>query len=217
MGMSIAILVVIFFMAMVGKGKGIVNYKFTIEKIILTFLFLPLLANFAKGHLIGFVPEMAASIVSVVLSLVIVFLIIGFVLGKLAKIPEYEATGGDKFMGFVAGIIKGYTLIALLIMLYGISFADIKAPGMVTQLMKSNFINSKIENAIEYYRTSVYSAYSAAKSTDVAELSASSDVYSDVTVVAYIPWAGNPTTFPSESEPQLAPEPKKEKEKATKE
>ncbi|MCK4980911.1 MAG: CvpA family protein [Candidatus Delongbacteria bacterium] len=232
MGMSIGILVIIIFMAMVGKGKGVVNYKFTIEKIVLTFLFLPLLANFAKGHLIALIPEMIASIVAVVLSLIIVFLIIGFILGKLAKIPEYEATSGDKFMGFVAGAIKGYVLMALLIMIYGIAFADIVAPGMVTQQMKYNFVNNKIENSIEYYRTTVYSLYRSAKSSDVTSLTSKSDDYykgktdvdikggakeknslkgriiTDTSVAGYIPWVRGSTVLPIESEP--------EKEKVTK-
>ncbi len=212
MGMSIGILVVIFFMGMVGKGKGIVNYKFTIEKIILTFLFMPLLANFIKGRLIAFIPEIGASIAGVVLGLVIVFLIIGFILGKLAKIPEYEATSGDKFMGFVAGIIKGYTFIALLITLYGIAFVDLKAPGMITQQMKHNFINSKIENSIEYYRTSIFSVYRSAKSSDVSDLS-TSEAYSDIEVVNYTPWAGNPTVFPSEPSPDESEEKAEEKTK----
>ena len=234
MGMSIAILVVIFFMAMVGKGKGVVNYKFTLEKIVLTLLFLPLLANFAKGHLIAFIPEIIASIVAVILGLIIVFLIIGFILGRIAKVPEYEATSGDKFMGFVAGIIKGYTVMALLIMIYGIAFVDAVIPGMVTQQMKYNFINNKIENSIEYYRTSVYSLYRSAKSTDVTELTSASDDYykgdveiditggpvkdnnlkgktiTNTSVARYVPWVRNSTVLPAEPEPEKEEEVTKE-------
>ncbi|MDA3885848.1 MAG: CvpA family protein [Candidatus Delongbacteria bacterium] len=205
--MSIAILVVMFFLGMVGKGKGVVNYKFTIEKIVLTLLLTPLLANFVKGKLVAFIPEMAASISGVVLGLVIVFIIIGLILGKVAKIPEYEDTGADHSLGFVAGVLKGFILMAFLIFMYGISFADIKLPGMITQQMKNNFVNSRIENSIEYYRTSIYAAYRSAKSTDVGELSSSSDQYSDTSVVSYVPWAGNYISPPEETKP----EPEKEK------
>ena len=206
--MSIAILVVMFFLGMVGKGRGVVNYKFTIEKIVLTLLFTPLLANFAKAKLVAFIPEMAAGIAGVILGLVIVFIIIGLILGKIAKIPEYEDTGADHLWGFIAGALKGFVLMAFLIFMYGISFTDAKAPGMVTQQIKSNFINSRIENSIEYYRTSIFSAYRAAKSSDVSELSGTEE-YVDISVAAYIPWAGNYISAPEET----MPEPEKVKKK----
>ncbi|NOR45531.1 MAG: hypothetical protein GQ534_08085 [Candidatus Delongbacteria bacterium] len=206
--MSIAILVVMFFLGMVGKGRGVVNYKFTIEKIVLTLLFTPFLAIFAKAKLIAFIPEMAAGIAGAILGLVIVFIIVGLILGKIAKIPEYEDTGADHSLGFVAGVLKGFILMAFLIFMYGISFADIKLPGMVTQQMKNNFINSRIENSIEYYRTSIFSAYRSAKSADVGELSTSSSEYTDVSIVAYVPWAGNYTVVLTAD-----PEPEKKEEK----
>jgi uncharacterized membrane protein required for colicin V production len=201
--MSIAILIVMFFLGMVGKSKGVVNYKFMIEKIVLTLLLSPILANFAKGHLIALIPEMAAAIAGIILGLVIVFIILGLILGKIAKITEYVDTGAVHTWGFIAGVLKGFVFMAFLIFMYGISFADIKLPRMVTQQMKSNFINSRIENSIEYYRTSIYSAYKSAKSADVGELSDSSQ-YTDVSITSYIPWAGNYVSPPEEtkSEPE---------------
>ena len=207
--MSIVILVVMFFLGMVGKGRGVVNYKFTIEKIVLTLLFTPLLANFTKAKLIAFIPEMAAGIAGVILGLVIVFIIVGLILNKIAKIPEYEDTGSDHSLGFVAGALKGFILMAFLIFMYGISFADIKLPGIATQLMKNNFINGRIENSIEYYRTSIFAAYRSAKSADVGELSTNSSEYTDVSIVTYVPWAGNYTMPASDSEPEKEEKKKK--------
>ena len=213
--MSIVIIVIMFFLAMVGKGKGVVNYKFTIEKIVFTLLLLPFLARFAKGHLIEFVPEMAAGIIAAVLGLIIVFVIVGFIFGKVAKIPEYEDTGPDHFWGFIAGLIKGYTFMAFLIMIYALAFTDTIAPEMITQQMKYNFINNQIENSIEYYRTSIFDVYRSAKSSNVTNLTSKSDAYYkgntkvdmkggaaqenvlkgrvlvDTSVAGYVPWVRN--------------------------
>lgn len=201
--MSIVIIVVMFFLAMVGKGKGVVNYKFTIEKIVLTLVITPPLANFVKGHLVAFVPEMVAAISAYVIGLVIVFIIVGFLLIRISKVPEYEDTSGDRAMGFVAGLIKGYTLMALLIFIYANAFVDTVAPTMITQQMKGNFINSQIKNSIEYYRSSIYSVYKRAKSSDVGNLSNSSGQYSDTSISGYNSWIGDTIVSP---EPEVKEE-----------
>lgn len=222
--MSIVILVVMFFLAMVGKGKGVVNYKFPLEKVIFTLLFLPVFANFAKGHLVSFVPEMAAAIIAAVLGLIIVFIIVGYLLNLITKVPKYEDTGSDRFMGFIAGLIKGYVLFAMIILIYAGAFADIAAPSMITHQIKYNFINNKIENAVEYYRQTIYSVYRSAKSQDVTNLTSKSDDYYkgrtkidikgkgaeennlkgkvlvDTSVAGYVPWVRSSIEFTNDKD-----------------
>lgn len=175
--MTFVILIVMFFLAINGKNRGVVNYKFTLETVVLTLVIMPNLAVFIKEKLIAFLPEMLAAILGVVLGLIIVFLTLIFILGKIAKIPEYEYTSSDKTLGFFTGALKGFTACCALIAIYGITFVDLKLPSVVTKNMKENFANNRIQNSIEYYRYTVYKIYRKAKSSDVSSLTQSSREY----------------------------------------
>jgi len=172
--MPFVILIVMFMMGISGKTRGVVNYKFPIERIVFTLAIMPHVAVFIKSKLVAFMPEMVAAILGVLTGLVIVFLIITLIYGRIAKIPEYEYTGADKTLGFIGGMIRGFAIMCVIIMLYGVAFSDLFMPKMVTMNIKENFANNRIENSIEYYRYTVYKIYAKAKSTNIADLTQSS-------------------------------------------
>lgn len=192
--MTVVILVFMFFMAINSRNRGVVNYKFTIEITVLTILGMPPIATLLKEKLSEFIPEMLASIIGVVFGLLIVFLILTFILGKIAKIPEYEYTSADKMLGFFTGLLKGFCIMAFLIFFYGVTFIDIVAPEALNMNFKQNFVNSKIENSIEYYRTSIYKIYIRMKGAGVENLYEKGDKVLDYS--GYVSWAGD-TVIPN--------------------
>jgi uncharacterized membrane protein required for colicin V production len=192
--MTVVILVFMFFMAINSRNRGVVNYKFTIEITVLTILGMPPIATLLKEKLSDFVPEMLASIIGVVLGLMIVFLVLTYILGKIAKIPEYEYTSTDKMLGFFTGLIKGFCIMAFLIFLYGITFIDIIAPEILNMNFKQNFVNSKIENSIEYYRSSIYKVYIRMKGAGVESLYQKGEKVLDFS--GYVSWTGD-TVIPN--------------------
>lgn len=182
--MPFVILIVMFLLGINGKTRGVVNYKFPIERIVFTLAIMPYAAVFIKSKLTAFMPEMVAAILGVLVGLVVVFAIISFIYGRIAKIPEYESTGADKAFGFIGGVIRGFAVMCAIIMLYAVIFADILLPKMVTMNMKENFANNRIENSIEYYRYTVYKVYAKAKSSNVADLtSTTKNFYSGKTEI----------------------------------
>ncbi|MBU4485890.1 MAG: CvpA family protein [Candidatus Delongbacteria bacterium] len=189
--MPFVILILMFFVAINGKNRGIVNYKFSIEKIVLTLVIMPSSAIFIKEKLIAFMPDLLAAIIGVISSLLIIFLILTFVLSKITKIPEYEYTSADKMLGFFAGLLKGFCIMAFFIMFYGVSFLDRVEfiPDAVDNNFRDNFINARIENSIEYYRKSVYSVYAKTTSAGVEDLYKKKGASSVVDLSGYTKWA----------------------------
>lgn len=167
--MPFLILIVMFMLGINGKTRGVVNYKFMIERIIFSLAIMPHAANYIKLQLISFVPAWLAAALGVVFGLIIVFGIITFIYGRIAKIPEYEYTGADKTIGFITGAIRGFAVMCGVIALYALIFADLILPKMITMNMKENFANNMTEQSIEYYRYTVYKIYAKAKSIDVAD------------------------------------------------
>jgi len=212
--MPFVILIVMFMLGISGKSRGVVNYKFALERIVFTLAIMPGISEFIKSKLTGIVPDMLASIIGVIFGLIIVFGIITFIYGKIAHIPEYEYTSSDRTLGFITGAIRGFAVICLLIMFYGISFLDTVLPGAVTMNMKENFANNRIENAVEYYRSSVYKVYKKASSSGVTDLyqGKSELLKEDNTYIAgYIKWSSRDYTAAPEipAEAEKAPEAEK--------
>ncbi len=212
--MPFIILILMFMMGINGKSRGVVNYKFALERIVFTLAIMPGIAEFIKSKLIDVAPELLASIIGVVFSLVIVFGIITFIYGKIANIPEYEYTSSDRTLGFITGAIRGYAIACLLVMLYGISFLDTVLPGAVTMNMKENFANSRIENAVEYYRFPIYRIYKKSSSSGVSDLyqGKSKLLKEDTSYIAgYIKWSSRDYSAAPEipAETEKAPEAEK--------
>ncbi len=187
--MAFVILILMFFMGINGKSRGVVNYKFSLEIVILTIAIMPPVALIVKGQLDQFVPGLLASIIGVFAGAMIIFLILSFILGKIAKIPEYEYTGADKTLGFFAGLLKGYCIMTFLIMFYGVTFIDVAAPDVLTDNFKQNFINRTVENSIEYYRTSIYRLYIRTKGAGVEDLYSRGEQVRDYS--GYVSWTGD--------------------------
>ncbi|MFO7811051.1 MAG: hypothetical protein R6V47_06750, partial [Candidatus Delongbacteria bacterium] len=74
--MSFIILIVMFLMGINGKSRGVVNYKFSLEKTVLTLIFMPIPAVFIKNKLIEVLPETLSAVIGVILSLTVIFLIL---------------------------------------------------------------------------------------------------------------------------------------------
>ncbi len=168
--MPFMILIVMFMLGINGKSRGVVNYKFALERIVFTLAIMPKPAELIKGFLADLVPETLAAIIGVVFGLIIVFMIATIVYGKIAKIPEYEYTSSDLVLGFITGAVRGFVIIMAVIMLYALSFADIVLPKAVTMNVKENIANSAMENSIEYYRYSIFKVYKKASSSGVSDL-----------------------------------------------
>jgi uncharacterized membrane protein required for colicin V production len=187
--MPFVILIAMFFLGTNGRNRGVVNYKFTMETIVLTIIIMPKLAVFGKDKLMPFMPEMLAAIITLIFSLIIVFLTVNFLLTKIAKIPEYEYTPTDRMLGFFVGAFKGFCLMSLVIMLYGITFADIVLPETVNRNFKNNFSNSLSKNSTEYYRESIYGVYARTKGAGVEDLYGGKSVERKATDLSgYKPW-----------------------------
>ena len=187
--MTIVILVFMFFMAINSRNRGVVNYKFTIEIIVLTILGMPPIAVILKEKLSEFVPVLLASIIGIIFGFLLVFLLLTFILGKIARIPEYEYTSSDKMLGFFVGLIKGFCIMAFLIFFYGLTFIDIIAPEVLNMNFKQNFVNARIQNSIEYYRTSVYKMYIRMKDAGVESLYEKGDKVLNFS--GYVSWTGD--------------------------
>lgn len=201
--MSIVAFIAMIFFGFNGKNRGVVNYKFTIEKFVLTLGLMPNLAEFGRNKLVQFMPETLAAVLGVILALFIVFSMLTFVLGKITKIPEYEYTGADKMLGFFVGMLKGFCVIAFLIMFYGISFLDSVSPEFLTKNMKENFVNSRMNESIDYYRTTVYSLYVKSSGASVEDLYASkAELLKETKVTNYIPWTEGYVYVPPKPEPE---------------
>lgn len=207
--MPFIILIVMFFLGTNGRNRGVVNYKFTVERIVLTLAIMPSLAMFIKEKLIAYMPELLAAIIGVVFGLLLVFLILTTALGKITKIPEYEYTASDKTLGFFVGTLKGFCILTFFIMLYGISFIDIVAPEVLNINFKNNFINSRVENSIEYYRKSIYSVYKKTSSAGVEDLYAKKGQSNVIDLSGYVKWAQSPFTSRQESDTPVKTEEKK--------
>jgi len=212
--MPFVILIVMFMMGISGKSRGVVNYKFALERIVFTLAIMPGIAEFIKSKLTGMVPDVLASIIGVFFGLIIVFTIITFIYGKIAHIPEYEYTSSDRTLGFITGAIRGFVIVCVLIMFYGVSFLDTVLPGAVTMNMKENFANNRIENAVEYYRFSVYKVYKKASSSGVTDLyqGKSELLKEDNTYIAgYVKWSSRDYSAAPEApaDTENAPEPDK--------
>ncbi|HXK49008.1 MAG TPA: CvpA family protein [Clostridiales bacterium] len=227
--MPFVILIVMFLLGINGRTRGVVNYKFPIERIVFSMAVMPYAAVFIKSKMVAFMPEMVAAILGVLIGLVVVFAVFTFLFGRIAKIPEYESTGADKTLGFIVGAVKGFAVMCAIIMLYAIMFADLILPKLVTMNMKENFANNRIENSIEYYRYTVYKVFAKAKSLDVADAtSTTKNFYSgktkidlkkgaqenfsgktivDTTVPGYVRWSTRDYT----PEPEKPAEPEQEK------
>jgi len=208
--MSLVTLVLMVFFGFNGKNRGVINYKFTLEKSVLTLGFMPNLAIFAKNKLIAFMPETLASVLAVILGLLIVFSLLTYILGKITKIPEYEYTGADRTLGFFVGMLKGFCFMAFLIMLYGISYLDAVSPEGVTKQMKSNFVNGRMNESIDYYRTTVYSIYFKTSGASVEDLYVSKDaLLAETKVLDYKPWTEGYVYVPPKPEVKEPEEDKK--------
>jgi len=208
--MSLVTLVLMVFFGFNGKNRGVVNYKFTLEKSVLTLGLMPNLAIFAKNKLIAFMPETLASVLGVILGLLIVFSLLTYILGKITKIPEYEYTGADRTLGFFVGMLKGFCFMAFLIMLYGISYLDAVSPEGVTKQMKSNFVNGRINESIDYYRSTVYSIYFKTSGASVEDLYASKDaMLAETKVLDYKSWTEGYVYVPPKPEVKEPEEDKK--------
>lgn len=227
--MPFVILIVMFMLGINGRTRGVVNYKFPIERIVFSLAVMPYAAVFIKSKMVAFMPEMVAAVLGVLIGLVIVFFIFTFIFGRIAKIPEYESTSTDKVLGFIGGAIKGFAVMCAIILLYAVIFADLVLPKMVTMNMKENFANNMIEDSIEYYRYTAFKVYAKAKSANVANLTQSSKAFYagetkndisigntnnsevkrivDTTVPGYVRWSTRDYT----SEPEKPAEPEKEK------
>lgn len=187
--MPFVILIAMFFLGINGKNRGVVNYKFAIETIVITLVFLPKIAVFGKDRLSAFVPGTLALIISVIFGILFVFLLTNFILTKIAKIPEYEYTPADRMLGFIAGAFKGFLLMVLFVIIYGVSFADTVAPDGLTKNFKKNFANTISAGSIEYYRSSIYSVYAGTKGAGVEDLYGGKSVERKaVDMSGYVPW-----------------------------
>jgi uncharacterized membrane protein required for colicin V production len=165
---------------------------------------MPGIAVFIKSKLAGLIPETLAAIIGVVFGIIIVFAILTIVYGKIAKMPEYEYTSGDRTLGFITGAIRGIAIICAIIMIYGLSFSDTVLPKTLTMNMKENFANNRIENSIEYYRYSIYKVYKKASSSDVSDLyQGKKDFLAEDTsyLAGYVSWADRDYT-PSTPKPE---------------
>jgi uncharacterized membrane protein required for colicin V production len=208
--MSIITLIIMVFFGFNGKNRGVVNYKFSVEKLALTLGFMPKLGTFIKERLIQFIPETFASILGVLLGFMIVFFILTYILGKITKIPEYEYTGADRTLGFFVGMLKGFCVVALLVILYGVSFLDSVSPEGLTKQMKNNFVNGTMSRSIDYYRTSVYTLYIKSSNASVEDLYVSKDaLLAEEKVVGYIPWTEGYVYVPPAPEPEEKEDEKK--------
>jgi len=207
--MSIVTLITMLFLGFNGKNRGVINYKFAIEKFVLTLGLMPNLATFAKDKLVAFMPETLAAVLAVILGIVIVFSLLTLILGKITKIPEYEYTGTDRMLGFFLGMLKGFCVIAFMIMFYGIFFIDTVIPEGVTKHVKENFVNSRMDESIDYYRTTVYSIYVKASGARVEDLYVSKEeLLKETEVKNYVPWTDGYVYVP----PKPAPEKEKKED-----
>jgi uncharacterized membrane protein required for colicin V production len=187
--MPFVILIAMFFLGINGKNRGVVNYKFPIETLVLTLVFMPKIAVLGKDKLSAFIPELFASIIGIVFGILIVFFLANFILTKIAKIPEYEYTQADRMLGFIAGAFKGFCIMILLIMIYGVTFADTVAPDGLTRNFKQNFANTISAGSTEYYRSSIYSVYAKTKGAGVEDLyGGKSEVRKAADLSGYVPW-----------------------------
>jgi uncharacterized membrane protein required for colicin V production len=189
--MSLITLVLMIFFGWNGKVRGVVNYKFGVEKLLLTLGFMPGLATLLKGLLLKYMAglEGLAAFISVLIATLVVFMILTYILGKITKIPEYEYTPADRTLGFFVGMFKGFCIAALLIMLYGITFVDKAAPEGMTNMMKNNFVNMTVNEPIDFYRSTVYSLYLKTSKASVEDLYASKDkLLEETKVTGYVPW-----------------------------
>ena len=189
--MSLITLILMIFFGWNGKVRGVVNYKFGIEKTLLTLGFMPGLAALLKGLLLKYMSGMEglAAFISVFVATLFVFLLLTYILGKITKIPEYEYTPADRGLGFFVGMFKGFCIAGLLIMLYGVTFIDSVAPQGLTNMMKKNFVNITVNEPIDFYRSTVYSLYKKTSKASVEDLYASKEkLLEETKVVGYVPW-----------------------------
>jgi len=209
--MSIITLILMLFLGFNGKNRGVVNYKFPIEKLALTLGFMPNLGMFIKGKLMPFMPETLATVLGVILGLGIVFFFLTYILGKITKIPEYEYTGADRTLGFFVGMLKGFCVVVLVVMLYGVAHLDTVSPEGLTKQVKNNFVNGRVNESIDYYRSSVYSVYVKMSGASVEDLYVSKDaLLAEEKVVGYVPWTEGYVYVPPTPEPE---EPEDDKKK----
>jgi len=201
--MSIITLILMVFFGFNGKNRGVVNYKFPIEKLALTLGFMPNLGMFIKGKLIPFMPETLATVLGVIAGLGIVFFFLTYILGKITKIPEYEYTGADRTLGFFVGLLKGFCVVALLVMFYGIVHLDTVSPEGLTKQVKNNFVNGRVNESIDYYRSSVYTVYVKMSGASVEDLYVSkAALLAEEKVVGYVPWTEGYVYVAPEPEPE---------------
>jgi len=109
-------------------------------------------------------------------------------------------------------MLKGFCIFALLILIYGVFYIDAVAPEVVTKNMKNNFVNGRMNESIDYYRTTVYSLYVKSSGASVEDLYASKkELLTETKVVNYIPWTEGYEYVPPKPEVE---EPKEDKKKS---
>ncbi len=172
---SVVIFLVMILFAFKGKSRGALDFRFHFEAFLLTTLIFPFTYQLVKLLLKNFMSISLASGLSLTFNLILLYVVIIELIRIPIKKIENENDKKNGFLGFIYGALKGFLVIALIIMLYAVFQIDKKAPVLVTYHLKHNLVNKVIEKPVEFYRKTGFDIYNWIIFSEVTDISKSED------------------------------------------